>query len=102
MSNEQTTTPGPWRMGEAHGGGLIAICADVPHRLVVADAYYRGIHLTTARANAQLIAAAPELLEASMAALDALNDVAQVLDANYEETRAQLRAAIKKAEGRTA
>lgn len=91
-------TPGPWRIGstqtrvESRAGSVLAVTDYEPHIPEVA-----------ARANARLIAAAPELLEA----LKAVEDSICLLGLHTDEDdcegcrlRQRSRAAIAKAEGR--
>lgn len=55
-------TPGPWRIGESHGGGSVDIKEANNHKLI-ATAITVGDH-AQAQANARLIAAAPEMAAA--------------------------------------
>ena len=52
-----------------------------------------------ARANARLIAASPELLEACKTALDALNDTDELQRYEHKDAIKQVETAIDKAEG---
>lgn len=89
-------TPGPWRMYEGNRGGFvfygIAEVADMK------PAYVRqeSDDATTMRANAQLIAAAPELLGALSGMVEVFGDEFGMGDS---ETVDRARAAIAKAEG---
>ena len=87
-------SPGPWHV---HMGHLIK--CDVG--LVIADVEKNPSHIIkTARiANAHLIAAAPELLEAARMMADLVDDLLVQAGANYADELAAARAAIAKAEG---
>ena len=80
-----THTPGPWTIS----GWAIRMSGG--HKLANFD-------MMPDKANARLIAAAPELLEACEATLDALTEL---IGADYDLTgeQAKLRAAIAKAKG---
>lgn len=81
-----THTPGPWSVIGTNVSG---------QSLTVAETYLdEFVSRKTAEANARLIAAAPELLEAAKAMLDPLLVQDRVFWAR------KLRAAIAKAEGR--
>jgi hypothetical protein len=90
LKNDTKHTPGPWQVCNTY-----AICGPEPLSSVIAVADRRnGVLTSTAKRNARLIAAAPEMLEA-------LGDIA---DAAYgtdtPKLRDRARAAIAKAEGR--
>ena len=90
-------TPGTWIVGSvtvwSHQGGMV--------RRVALCEIHEGIDLDEAEANARLIAAAPDLLEAAKAICDHTVTVVAggyVMDFNSPEWVA-LEAAIEKAEG---
>ncbi|CAB3846181.1 hypothetical protein LMG3482_01881 [Achromobacter deleyi] len=95
-------TPGPWRIGKAHG----AVVADVPVNAGLdndhVEAY--GGHLiaeSIAVCNRPLIAAAPELLRAAVRYLNALDtwDGSRKAERHTERMESELRAAVAKAKG---
>lgn len=96
-----TFTPGPWRLDQML---VTSFFAQVPIAEIRCSMHPKG----TPEANAQLIAAAPELLEACKAGLDWLTRLEE-LGANIsigdvadeQPTFEQLRAAIAKAEGQS-
>lgn len=118
MANTQTQlkhTPGPWEFSsptmagndrvivEAHGFGSVAAISlnGAPRhqsRLDVTSPYYQA-QLATMEANARLIAAAPELLEACRQANDLLNDHFGIDDSDDAGNAVHdaIRAAIAKA-----
>lgn len=86
-------TPGPWRIVRDEDG-----CFEIADEngLLINKTVARGG--TTNRANARLIAAAPDLLEACESALIALTNPGSE---NWRQTAlTDIRAAIAKAEGR--
>ena len=87
-------TPGPWHV---HMGQLIKCEVG----LVIADVERNPSHISKAArvANAHLIAAAPELLEAARMMADLVDDLLVQAGANYADELAAARAAIAKAEG---
>ena len=87
-------TPGPWHVHMKH---LIKCDAG----LVIADVERTASHIIKpARvANAHLIAAAPELLDAARMMADLVDDLLVQAGANYADELAAARAAIAKAEG---
>lgn len=94
--SEQSHTPGPWEI-ERYSDGLIQIVGNVravsdheEHVTTVVEAVTRGDE-----ANARLIAAAPELLEALRACVSRITD--EVADAEFLDEVEQARAAIAKA-----
>ena len=95
MSEKVTHTAGPWELcnkgdyGDFDGNSRVILGDD--RRLAV-------VHVSDDEtdANARLIAAAPDLLEACKDALDALYHAEDTM----EPLRESLRAAISKAEGR--
>ena len=97
-------TPGPWRVSEKRGdlidirhnsNGIGAISLNLAH--VVA----RQSWLKEAEANAKLIAAAPELLEALRQLRDYVEDVCAVSSSDCDKAHPLMlaTAAIKKALG---
>jgi hypothetical protein len=86
-------TPGPWDI--AKGKTYCAIRTD---ERVIADMRLVGLHHN--EANARLIAAAPELLDALQAALEALRGSAGFDEIN--NAKKQVKAAIAKATGEQA
>jgi hypothetical protein len=94
-------TPGPWRVGSWYDGRLPIVVADLADRSIIAE-------LTGAKraheANAHLIAAAPDLLEALEGAQKALRKALPFLPADSEsifcgEWLDEINAAIAKAKG---
>ena len=81
-------TPGPWAIRQEKEGWC---------RIYAPKDYYVGGEIAhyVSNANANLIAAAPELLEA----LQYLANVCPAIDAQGEEAHQRARAAIKKATG---
>lgn len=90
-------TPGPWvgETAKSHGANITIYGTEAGDAVDVCDVVYRGDE-TQVEANAHLIAAAPDMLEALEAALAYL--VMAGTD-HAEPTRATIRAAIKKARG---
>ena len=90
-------TPGPWEINERHGGVIyiegvgntVAICHD--------DGF--DIDHAEAEANARLIAAAPQVLEALELADELIDQLIIDNTDNYVEERAKIRAAIAAAKG---
>lgn len=100
-------TPGPWRAGIA-GNHRVYGPDGTEHAGLIAQVFSTGLPNTSgvARANANLIAAAPDLLAALEAAYDALSDMAKrapelgiTLGDDDLKAIAQARAAIAKAKG---
>lgn len=105
-------TPGPWYMRPAaNGAGDFGICANAPSvqlgAVVVAEVFaeleYEGERSTQTPHNAQLIAAAPDLLEA-LKALDecyceASDEMSRAQRAHHRKVLLDARAAIAKATG---
>ena len=87
-------SPGPWHV---HMGHLIKCEVG----LVIADVekHPSSIIKTARAANARLIAAAPELLDAARMMADVVDDLLVQAGANYADELAAARAAIAKAEG---
>jgi hypothetical protein len=109
MSSTQTTvkhTPGPWNLYEKHGGELdttITATANGSQILICDVIGCRNnegvITKETAKANAKLIAAAPELLEALnkvMSCIKSTSDLIKLGDSIYD-IRYEIEAAIQKA-----
>lgn len=91
-----TTTPGPWYIGGDHARGVLVL-GELPALggVLVADvAAVQGVE--TARANAALIAAAPDMLAALVAAEEDLDEVPGRED---PPSLAAVRAVIAKARG---
>jgi len=93
-----THTPGPWTLHEYHGHvtlkgqcGHDAIINTMGHSCSNPDLYDEE------QANARLVAAAPELLEALKRVMDAL--AYEGVDEDFEAQYAEGEAAIAKAEG---
>jgi len=78
-------TPGPWRAGIA-GNHRVYGPDGTEHAGLIAQVFSTGLPNTSgvARANANLIAAAPDLLAALEAAYDALTDLLAALEAAYD------------------
>ena len=94
-------TPGPWEWSDDGNGNCWGRAGLKP---CVLSATVHGL-VYVDDADARLIAAAPDLLEALRDALWALDNAAAVLSANgiqstLTDPRPQMRAAIAKAEGR--
>ncbi len=108
-----THTPGPWRTGvdvENCGGGMNVLAADDSLRVAHTARFVRGgevlISEPVAKANAHLIAAAPELLEALKACVSDHDQLAAQQVYPEEpmpcgcKVCQQMKHAIAKAEGR--
>ena len=96
MNTEQKHTPGPWRVGD---GSFVIGNHPAPGITGSDDVHHYGGHLiceSVSQANARLIAAAPELLEAAKQALQVFVD--QGWDDDLSAAKS-LKAAIAKAEG---
>ena len=100
-------TPGPWAVhehGHANGEQWLSVLHgawDVTHNYasrpgVIADAAHSAMSDATNLANARLIAAAPELLEAVQ---ELLADFPMTYNRNSHEAMRKARAAIAKATG---
>lgn len=109
-----THTPGPWVVGEPHPTNACAyVRAAGAHRgQEVATLFYcseggaigsDGIwpDQPNRDANARLIAAAPDMLEALIMMTDLVDDLLVQAGANYADELAAARAAIAKAKGAT-
>ena len=95
-------TPGPWerlrRSGQDNSGSIAVGQKDSPHVCSVRYSQHPEFPLEVAEANARLIAAAPELLEAAKSAL--WFDANNVSDSHLDvDIKAKLEAAIAKAKG---
>lgn len=100
MTNKSSHTPGPWTIGNKGGYSSNAVFAE-DGQLAICDVYGLYLHAKideqlegTVKANAELIAAAPELLEA-------LKEASEMFLGEYpcHPTTERILAAIKKAEG---
>jgi hypothetical protein len=95
---EKTTTPpahtpGPWLVTKTQVGEHMIHLEDGSSIALVGDGPHEG-DVRTSEANARLIAAAPELLEACKIALSKMTEFNMLLKDNY------LSRVIAKAEGR--
>lgn len=88
--SEQKHTPGPWTLAPCSHGGLILRRGDAIGR----DTHIQSSLQILPEADAHLIAAAPDLLQACKVAFVAL------AAPEWGEVQDQIRAAIAKAEGR--
>ena len=93
---ETKYTPGPWIMGSVQNNDGMG---NYSHTIgpVIVRQHFLGKTEMEIHANAQLIAAAPELLEAAQAALKLLDEMMRGHDEGH--TAEWLRAAISKATG---
>lgn len=82
-------TPGPWMIFQS--GNIGSAEVRTPVHLVIASGNVKGENIETAMANARLIAAAPELLEA-------LDNLVNTPEVRIEDMQ-QARAALAKARG---
>lgn len=85
-------TPGPW----AHDSGSTLV---ITEEYIIADCTAAALPESEQEANARLMAAAPELLEACKDALEFIDFLMHDSLVSDGETRNMLRAAIAKAEG---
>ena len=106
-THTQPHTPGPWVTDEAvqHAMGgerIFKVIADRPYGGLIADVSAWWVDTQTAQANARLIAAAPELLEALKLAQAWMISVPNNDEDDTEHTRVVELVAdtIAKAEGR--
>jgi hypothetical protein len=99
METNGKHTAGPWHYDHTHNSHPGAHRVVAPDGAIIAD-YGWLQRFNEAEANARLIAAAPELLEAAWQAIEALNTGS---DSDYVAMRIKakqiLAAAINKAEG---
>lgn len=86
-------TPGPWMVLPSVDRGQFCILTALGNRIDVAVTY--GFEHTPREANARLIAAAPDLLEALKYAICAL----EVCGKDFDYTLSRANAAISKATG---
>lgn len=95
-------TPGPWRIGN---GSFIISDHPAPGITGSDDVQYYGGHLiceSVSQANARLIAAAPDLLEALKVLLFAFEELAKAIKPlSSDPVIVSARAAVCKAEGIT-
>lgn len=97
-------TPGPWQVGGCRYGWLKSEIATLNYSRVVATVWtkqYKGRDLVDweeGNANAQLIAAAPELLEACKWALVEFERHSPLTCDGCKQTRFMLKEALTKAE----
>ena len=93
-----THTPGPWHVTKGPAAREIR-ADDGPY---IASVYDIAVTYGERNANARLIAAAPELLDAARLAVDAIGQTRDDfgLKVELEKAYLALRAAIAKAEGR--
>lgn len=95
-------TPGPWRQTGGRARTLIA--AGQPARAIAAVVWHAGARDVEDDANAALIAAAPEMLEALRGLIACVYDGACGYKEQWTDTRPQIRAAcaaIATAEGKS-
>jgi len=104
MTEVNTTehhTPGPWMIGDESKkeNPLMVYCDDsLGSRVADCSTSGHGLTLAQDRANARLIAAAPDLLKAARELFAALGAPSNHM--HIEDARFAVLAAIKKAEGR--
>ena len=91
-------TQGPWRIGEPRDGFIGNVLADNPRRLLAQVTVQDGEQTL---ANARLIAAAPDMLDALETALEMLVDSwgEEQIAAGDDQVANVLKAAIAKAKG---
>lgn len=101
MTNQTKHTPGPWHIGTPGPNGCYTIgTTDCLMTVAIAHSINEPDQKQQAVANAHLVAAAPELLDAANFALSVLS----LEDSNDQirlEAAGHLQAAIAKAEVRT-
>jgi hypothetical protein len=95
---ESKHTPGPWEVWDITGLDVVAFAGPNPH-FICGPVMMSGVcaDLDQCRANARLIAAAPELLEALVSVLASVPFSSYHGDGELEECEARVRAAISKA-----
>lgn len=96
-------TPGPWEIGDASKGESprMVYCDDsLGSRVADCSTAGHGIPTAAEIANARLIAAAPEMLEALKLAQQWLGNFAPVVTIEGQKPLPVIYAAIEKAEGR--
>ncbi len=107
---ERKHTPGPWKAYDAAAYGTHIKHGSMTGQCIAAVHLYQGLSVETYAANARLIAAAPELLEALHSAYAFINreyhDPEAAVEGEYvtREARpiwAKICAAIAKAKGET-
>lgn len=94
MSNSNYFTPGPWKT--ANGLFYIKVVAEGSNRVILSSQNAHGTTVTD-KANAALIAAAPEMLEALEGAIDFLNEALH--EFNDKSFIEKMRQAVSKARG---
>lgn len=97
MSDKLTPTPGPWRHAPSMEGPIF--------RVVLNEQGNIAAMRVTSEANARLISAAPDFLNAAIIALwffDRIKDGAAWHQHSEDSAREALRAAIEKATGEAA
>ena len=99
MTTTHTHTGGPWRVGK-HDETLGIYDMAENYRLATIEEW-RGEHEGESEANARLIAAAPDMLDALREMLSMFGDHEQY-DDDSAQVIAQTRQVIAKAEGRDA
>lgn len=91
-------TPGPWLTQWEHGGDESILSRDGGMHMI-ATCHAEDGRVIPSKANARLIAAAPELLEALIKLADAFDDLAGFEDVGNRDASFQARKAIAKATG---
>lgn len=106
MNTEQKHTPGPWRVGD---GSFVIGNHPAPGITGSDDVHHYGGHLiceSVSQANARLIAAAPDLLEALKDILSGWRYIRQdaahqsIYGVGWDRAQQAAEAAIAKAEGK--
>ena len=90
-------TPGPWKV-KINGIDIIAV-GDTEETSPLARVNLAWSDIDTAKANARLIAAAPELLKACRVAIETFDDDAPGAGDTEKGALRRLRAAVSRAEG---
>lgn len=108
MNNQAKHTPGPWKTSIDYGrnpGSVIDASVLAPNGSEIARMIHANAAISqAAESNANLIAAAPDLLEAAKEALPNLRWAETHLDGNslaWRELIAKFESLIAKAEGRS-